>query len=130
MFDGVADGFVRLAGLAAFSVGSCLTSLAGLVGLAFNSASTHDNCVALPADALAVNIVAVVAGLGCGLVTPITPCGGLAVGCASFAGLVAFSGVSGLTSLTGFVDLAFNSVSTCDNCAALPAAALAVDVVN
>ena len=81
--------------------------------------------MALPAAALAVDMAAVVAGFGCHLVMPMTPCDGLAVGCATFADLVV---LSGLTSLTGSVDLA--SDSTHDNCVVLPAAELAVDMVT
>ena len=81
------------------------------------------------AAALAVDVVGIFASLGCGLVVPITPCEGLSVGCASFADLVIFTGISGLIGLTGFISLAFNSDSTCDNCVVLPAAELAVDMV-
>ena len=56
LFDGLADGFAGLTGLAAFS------GITGLTDLVFSSVSTCGNCAALPAAALAVDVVGVVAG--------------------------------------------------------------------
>ena len=65
------------AGLVAFLGLSGFAGLAGFVDLTFNSASTHDSCVALPAAVLAVVIV---------LVMPVTPCVELMSSC-NVAGL-------------------------------------------
>ena len=106
-----------------------MSGITSLTGLVFNSVSTHADCAALSAAALAVDVVSVVADLGCGLVVSMTPCKGLSIGCASFADLVIFTGISGLTGLTGFLGLSFNSDSIHDNCVVLPAVELAVKVV-